>query len=469
VTSDPLVAAFASGVKRHPERPVVVAAWRPPLSASALAALAAAVHDRLAPAIPPGALVGVATSGGASFLASVLALRRAGASVLLLEPGGPALAHRGTAAALGARAVVECESAWPEGSEAFRLEPITPAPDALLMPRETAFVKTTSGSTGRPRGIAVSSEALLADEAALAASMGIGSRDRIVAAVPLSHSFGFTSVALHALVRGATLLMPEGGPLGPVLAAEKGEATVFPTVPAYLGALLKMSQPPHWPESVRLVVAAGAPLLPEIALRFREYSGRGVHAFYGASECGGICFDREGRAAERGTVGTPVEGVQVSLEALADDAEERLAVVASRAVAAAYLPEPDAGRLGSGRFRTSDIACWQGGELKLLRRMDALINVKGKKVDPAEIESALAALSGVEEVVALGVTNPATGGHTLRVVIACRPGMLTQEDVLRFCRSRLADHKVPRSIRLVSQIPRTDRGKIDRGALVQGL
>jgi acyl-coenzyme A synthetase/AMP-(fatty) acid ligase len=97
--------------------------------------------------------------------------------------------------------------------------------------------------------------------------------------------------------------------------------------------------------------------------------------------------------------------------------------------------------------------------------VDSVINLKGKKVDPAEIEETLSALRGVEEVVAVGVPDPETGASTLRVVIACRPGQLTREEVLRFCRAELAEHKVPRSIRLVHEIPRTARGKIDRGTL----
>jgi acyl-coenzyme A synthetase/AMP-(fatty) acid ligase len=296
--------------------------------------------------------------------------------------------------------------------------------------------------------------------------MGIGTRDRIVAAVPLSHSYGFTTLALHALIRGATLVMPDAGPLGPLLAAHESNATVFPTVPAYLGALVRVSQPPPWPTSLRLVVSAGAPLPAETAFRFYEYAGRKVHAFYGASECGGISFDRDGGAAERGTVGTPIEGVQISIEATGDQAGEGLVVVTSDAVAMGYLPPSGSNQLAKGRFQTCDMARWQDGELALIRRMDSLINVKGLKVDPAEIENALTALTGVEEVVALGVIDPVTGGTMVRVVIACRPGLLTNEDVLQFCRARLADHKVPRSIRLVSEIPRTERGKVDRGALV---
>ncbi|HBL30494.1 MAG TPA: long-chain fatty acid--CoA ligase, partial [Acidobacteria bacterium] len=69
-------------------------------------------------------------------------------------------------------------------------------------------------------------------------------------------------------------------------------------------------EPPRRPAALRLVLTAGALLGAATAARFREAFGLPVHVFYGASECGGICYDRTGDAAERGTVGTPVDGVQ---------------------------------------------------------------------------------------------------------------------------------------------------------------
>ena len=466
---DPLVAAFDSLCARRPDQPLVFFAGRASLTVSDLDSLAQALAERPSVrALGAGALVGVSSPGGASFLACVLALRRAGAAVLLLDTSGPASSVKRTARTLGAKALLDCDDRVPESAGAFRLEPLVPDPKAPPLDPHTAFLKTTSGSSGRPRAVAVSCEAMLADEEALARTMGIVESDRIVAAVPLSHSYGFASVALPALVRGTALVLPdESGPLSPIAAAREVEATVFPTAPAYLGALLKMSRPPSWPSSLRLVISAGAPLPPETAVRFKERTGRRVHVFYGASECGGICYDREGSAGERGTVGTPVEGVRITLEPLEHgrSADEGLVVVASAAAGEGYVPEPELERLGGGLFRTSDVGTFKTGELQLLRRADAVINVKGKKVDPAEIEATLSALRGVEEVVAVGVCDPRTGASTVRVENACRPGRLTREEVLRFCRSELAEHKVPRSIRLVPEIPRTARGKIDRGTL----
>ena len=140
-------------------------------------------------------------------------------------------------------------------------------------------------------------------------------------------------------------------------------------------------------------------------------------------------------------------------------------VVRSPAVGVGYLPAPSAS-LENGAFRTSDRAAWAGDELRLLGRSDGLINVKGKKVDPAEVEGVLAGLAGVLEVVVLGVPSRVDGSQTVRAVVACPPGRLTAEDVVAFCRARLAEHKVPRSVRLVPEIPRNARGKIDRAALV---
>ena len=297
--------------------------------------------------------------------------------------------------------------------------------------------------------------------------MGIRPDDRLLATVPLSHSYGLSSLALPALVRGTLLVLPEASSLfDPFVAAERAAATVFPTVPAYLDALLRLSEAPARPPSLRLVLTAGALLAPATARRFRETFGLPVHVFYGASECGGICYDRTGDAGERGTVGSPVEGVQVALEPIdATSAGEGVVTVVSPSVAAGYLPDPDP-RLRGGRFVGGDLATWRDGELVLRARLDDMVNVRGKKVNPREIEEVLAGLAEVEEVVVLGVPVPERSGEMLRAVIACRPGRLSVEEVHAWCRERLAPHKVPRSVLLIPEMPRTPRGKIDRPALL---
>ena len=462
----------------------------PPSSPAPAAGLAA---PGLRTALPPGALVAVSAHNGPGLLASLLALRRADVAAVLLDGQAPPAEALRVAQALGASVLLRCLTSWPAAVDDWETSWLPGAGSALgggpLCLPGIAVVKLTSGSTGAPRGIATPAAALLADDAALARTMGLRADDRLVAAIPMSHSYGLSSLAIPALVRGTPLVMPEdSGLFGPLVAAERLGATVLPTVPPYLDALLRLSQVPGRPRGLRLVIAAGAPLSAHTAAGFREVFGLPVHVFYGASECGGICYDREGGAAERGSVGSPVEGVEVELHAAPAGAEPEGAgdrnggsgsgcgdrgsgnggsviVVRSPAVAAGYVPDPDH-RLGSGRFVAGDLGRWQQGELVLLGRQDGMVNIKGKKVNPREVESVLAELGGVEEAVVLGVPLPDRGGEVLRAVIACRPGRLTREEVLAWCRERLAAHKIPRSLILLPEIPRTARGKLDRAALL---
>jgi len=138
--------------------------------------------------------------------------------------------------------------------------------------------------------------------------------------------------------------------------------------------------------------------------------------------------------------------------------------VESRSVGSTYLPRMDS-RLSSGRFETSDIGAWQGGELVLRGRIDRVINVRGRKVDPSEVEMVLSTLEGVEEVVVIGWPLPGGRGEMVRAVMACPSIRPDYRDVAAWCRQRLAHHKVPRSVVFVDAIPRTPRGKIDRSAL----
>jgi len=123
-------------------------------------------------------------------------------------------------------------------------------------------------------------------------------------------------------------------------------------------------------------------------------------------------------------------------------------------------------RLGRGRFVTSDLAVFEGGALRLRGRVDGLINVKGRKVNPIEIESVLQRMPGVAEVVAFGVPSADKASDTVRAVIACPSGGLSYDEVVAWCRAHLPEHKVPRSVVLVSAIPRTSRGKVSRDELL---
>ncbi|MCC6991782.1 MAG: acyl--CoA ligase [Acidobacteria bacterium] len=457
---DELVAAFLRHVR---DRPTAAVAMAPAAQCTfaALAGLADAVAARVIRVAPePGQLVALAAANGPAFLAGFLAVRLAGHAVLLLDAQAPREARGRAATQLGAVAMLECQSAWPSAADQFTISHHAAGVAPAHLPG-IAVVKLTSGSSGTPRGVATRAASVLADESALAETMGFRAADRLLAVVPLSHSYGFTTLALSALVRGLPLVVPQGStPFAPLEAAARCGATVVPTTPAYLRALVAMNEPPPWAGTVRLVVSAGATLPAAVASQFRRTYGQPVHTFYGSSECGGICYDGSGEAAERGTVGRPVRDVQLSFTPVAGaSGTAGLVVVRSPAVSDGYLPAPDA-RLAGGRFETADLGAWCDGELLLRGRANAAINVRGLKVDPGEVELVVRALAGVDDVVVTGVAAAGVPELVCASVDA-PPGRLSYESIRTWCRTRLAEHKVPRSILIVDRIVYSARGKVD--------
>lgn len=410
---------------------------------------------------PEGSIVGLAAPNGPAFAAAYLGLRRAGMRVLLMDRGTPsAERYRIEQSLLSAGSVVS-DTGWPSSADQIKLslDPATAQPD---IPENISTIRLTSGSTGEPRGIGLTSEALLTDDEAIRSTMEL-ENERALAAIPLSHAYGFSSLFLPALTQGWLLAIPDGiSPFAAIDAAITSKITFLPTVPAYIEVLLKMKTPPPLPATLRRVITAGAPLRPEIAGQFREAFGLPVHVFYGASEVGGICYDRHGGAAERGTLGAPLDGVKVILApdpGLGDG--DGIVNVVSPAAAVGYLPNGDE-ILRNGRFQTSDIGSFEDGELRLLGRVDGIVNVRGKKVAPQEIESVLTALIGVDESIVMGIPELSTSGETLGAVVAGNDTMPPVDDIRNWCREHLAVHKIPRRIVRVEALPRTTRGKIDR-------
>lgn len=464
---DPLIRSFDRLAARRPERALVVSPGRSATVAD-VDAHARAIEERLvAASLPAGVPLGLRLPNGPLFLAALVAALRTGhAPVLLDAQATDAECHRALER-LRTCGLLVGAPARAAGSDAVTLARRTGGRPLETAGEVAAVIKLSSGSTGEPCGILTPTTALLADERALAASMAIAEEDVLLASVPMSHSYGLSSLAVPALVRGTTIAVPAPGDrFAPLAAAAGAGATVFPTVPAYLAGLLRLAVPPALPPTLRLVIAAGSRLLPETAAAFRGRYGLPVHVFYGASECGGITYDREGGAAERGEVGEPVEGVTVELEPLSglDPASGRRVVVRSPAVAESYLPEPDP-RLARGRFESDDLGRFRGRGLELAGRIGETINVRGRKVNPVEVERVIAELEAVSDVRVMGVPRDGSGDESIRAVVACASGAVTPESVVRWCRERLSEFKVPRRIVIVDRLPCTARGKPDRQLL----
>ena len=413
------------------------------------------VRDRAAQ-LPRGAGLPVALAVGnvAAFPELFLALRRNGAVVVSLDAGLPSATLRETCRTLGIPWLLEREQAAagaPEGTdlgEGIRLVPL-PGVEAAPTPPGTALVKLTSGSTGRPRGVCFTEEALFTGIGQIAEGMGISRADRVLIAIPLSHSYGFDSGVLSLAVVGTPLVLASGRFPRPLIAAlAEAQATVLPMVPPLVHALGRTAWPPGLP--LRLAISAGGPLGDESARQFRRRSGRPVHQFYGATEAGGITFERwPEEPAAAGAVGHPLPGVEVELDAGGS------VQVRSGANLTGDLGTAEGG--GTRVVRTGDRGAWTPeGRLRLVGRNTEILNIGGRKVPAASIEAALRGLEGVEEAAAVGVEDPVRGDRVIAFVVTSRDRL----DI-----SRLPAVLAPREVRRVERLPYTERGKLDRARL----
>lgn len=329
--------------------------------------------------------------------------------------------------------------------------------------RPPVLLKLTSGTTAAPRAIRFSSEQLLADCIQICDTMEIGADDLNFGVIPLSHSYGFSNLVTPLLARGVPMVLSRDRMPRAVLddLARTG-ATVFPGMPVFYQAFCEMENAPPLPK-LRLCISAGAPLPLEVARRFREKFQRSIHSFYGSSECGGICYDREARLEEAGFVGPPMNGVKI--EMLEPNVSTSRIRIQSAAAGDGYFPEPDPEKLGDGFFAPDDLLSPSGDGFRIVGRISDVINVAGKKVNPAEVEAELLRFGGVRAAVVFGRESVLRNEEVAACVATS--GRVHEAELLEFCRQRLSGWQVPKRIFFVEEIPVNERGKISRRELAQ--
>jgi acyl-CoA synthetase (AMP-forming)/AMP-acid ligase II len=329
--------------------------------------------------------------------------------------------------------------------------------------RRPVLLKLTSGTTAAPRAIRFRSEQLLADCIQICQTMGLTEDDLNFAVIPLSHSYGFSNLVTPLLARGIPMVVSRDRlPRAVLDDLARTKATVFPGMPIFYQAFSEMEETPPLPH-LRLCLSAGAPLPLEIAQRFRQKFGQPIHSFYGSSECGGICYDREARLLEGGFVGQPMEGVR--LEMTTPDAPASRIRVRSAAAGDGYFPEPDEEKLGGGYFVPDDLLSQNEAGFRIVGRLSDVINVAGKKVNPAEVEAELLRFGGVRAAVVFGRESALRNEEVAACVVA-EEGV-REPDLLDFCRERLSGWQVPKRIFFVEEIPVNERGKISRRELAE--
>jgi long-chain acyl-CoA synthetase len=339
-----------------------------------------------------------------------------------------------------------------------------------------ALVLYTSGSTGRPKGAVLSHAALgFALRSWAEPIMMLTPEDAVLAVLPLSHAYGIAAAFLAPLLAGARVVLVERFSVEGVLGAvARQHVTVLPAVATMFRRLLDSPCLDRTPlGSLRLALSGAAPCPWELAREWRERTGVRIVRGYGMSELFRPISYLAGDAVDRpDSIGRAVPGVDARI---VDDAgRDRPAGemgelwIRSPAMMDGYLgAEADTRAVMAGAwFRTGDLATMTpDGWIAIAGRQRERIKRGGDSIFPSEVETVLASHPAVAEAAVVGVAH-AELGEEVAAFVALVPGAAaTADELITYCRERLAAFKAPRTVTVVAALPKAATGKVLKSRL----
>ncbi|MER5214843.1 class I adenylate-forming enzyme family protein [Streptomyces sp. NPDC002838] len=308
------------------------------------------------------------------------------------------------------------------------------------------LVQSSSGSTGEPKVIGRTPAALLQELERYTALAGMpGAGERVVLLNSVIHTMGLVGGILHGLNSGAQMVFPPRMRAGDIEeTARSTRARALFGVPVHFALLARSGKDPV--ASLRLAVSAGELLPATVWTQFREKYGLPISPVYGTTETGLIAADLT-TGPQPPVIGRPASGMEVDI----DSGELRV-----RMDRTPYLSVDRADRFQDGWLRTFDRCDLdpRSGSLSYRGRADSIVAVGGLKVDLTEIEQTLLLHPQVREAVIVfgDVIEAHIGGDSA----------LSAAELAHWCRSRLADYKIPKIFRLYTAVPRNANGKMIR-------
>ena len=339
---------------------------------------------------------------------------------------------------------------------------------------DDAVILYTSGTTGTPKGAELTHANLTGNAALTAATLlNAGPDDVVMGCLPLFHVFGLTCGLNATIIGGGTLtLLPGFDPGKALQIIGRDKVTIFEGVPTMYAAMLH--HPAHAEadvSSLRTCISGGAAMPVEIMRGFEQVFGCVILEGYGLSETSPVAsFNHPGRVRKPGSIGTPVQGVEMRVV----DADGRglpsgeVGEIAIRGpnVMKGYWrkPEATAEAIPDGWFRTGDLAkVDDDGYFHIVGRKKDLIIRGGYNIYPREIEEVLHEHPAVAEVAVVGIPHVELG-EDVGAAVVLKPGATATPAELRaFARERVAAYKYPRHLWLVRALPKGPTGKIVHG------
>jgi acyl-CoA synthetase (AMP-forming)/AMP-acid ligase II len=477
-----LAAASAAAV---PGR-VAVTVDGEPVTHAELDDAAARVAGWLTRRVRPGDRVLLAAGASVGFVRCYLGALRAGAVVVLANPGytaaelGHLAADSGAVLAFADPGPARLLAALRTGGGPLETADIRALPDragpaagVAASPDDTALLAYTSGTTGRPKGVPLTHRQLAVSVRSAMAAWRWSGDDVLAHALPLYHQHGLGGVHAALIAGGTVHVRSRFGPADLVRTIADTRASALFAVPTIYQALVDPDVVTAGAfAGLRLAVCGSAPLSPALAERLAAVLGRVPLIRYGTTETG-LDVSNPLDHPHGDTVGVPLPGVLARIAGAGGEADPGAdgeiqlrgpQVFAGywhdqAATAAAFTPD--------GWFRTGDIGAVDPatGHLRIRGRIKEMIITGGLNVYPREVEIVLEAHPSVAEAAVAGVPHERWGEQVTAWVVVRDGHRFDEAALIAYARTRLAGYKCPKRVFQLAALPRNAVGKIVRSAL----
>jgi long-chain acyl-CoA synthetase len=336
---------------------------------------------------------------------------------------------------------------------------------------DTAAVLYTGGTTGTPKGVMLSHENINAAIHTVVFNERSTEKDRALCFLPFNHVFGQMHIMNATILSGSCLEMLPAFDLDRVLdVVGKGRVTKLFAVPTIYVRLLTLDRLKERLGAARYCFSAAASMAAEIVRQWKERTGLSIYEGYGMTEAAPTVTYNHYHRHVIGSVGTEVPGVEVQLRDAsgnqAEKGEKGEICVRGPNIMKGYLNNPEGTREAFWEnrwFRSGDVGQFdEDGYLYIVDRIKDMIITGGENVYPKEVEDVIYKRSEVQECAVIGQPDSEWGERVTAFIIP-KPGRKIDEKELKaFLKEHLSPFKVPKEFFIVSDLPRTPAGKIQK-------
>jgi len=326
----------------------------------------------------------------------------------------------------------------------------------------------TSGTTGKPKGVVLTHGNVVSNTNATVHLTGMSHEDRLICFLPLYHSFAQNFIFNSSVNVGSTLVILPKFELDQVLETLKRERiTRWHAVPTIYIMMLDAPGMEEAFATVRYCFSAASSMPGEVARQWKERLGLPINEGYGLTESTpSATYNHQFRHKE-GSIGTPIENVEVQIWSDDDEplprGEVGQIVIKGPNVMKEYYnnPQATAETLVNGWLKTGDVGVEdEEGYFSIVDRLKDMVNSAGLKIWPREVEEVIYRLSAVSECAVVGRPDPVFGESVVACIVVRAGESLDEDEVVSFCKEHIASYKAPKNVEFMDQLPKSATGKI---------